>query len=106
MSKTEACVWLSAADRGTPEHWVSRRNTPQKLVWRARIVLLSADRTGVMAITRAVGMSKVTVSRWQERYLAMGIAGLRRDVTRPGRKPPLSAETIQQVVHKTLVYRP
>ncbi len=44
-----------------------------------RIVLLSADRVGVMAITRAVGMSKVTVSRWQERYLAKGIASLRRD---------------------------
>jgi len=69
-------------------------------------VLLSADRTGVMAIARAVGMSKVTVSRWQERYLAKGITGLRRDATRPGRKPPLSAETIQQVVHKTLHEKP
>ena len=82
------------------------RNTPQKMVWRARIVVLSADRLGVMAITRAIGMSKVTVSRWQERYLAKGIAGLRRDGTRPGRKPPLSAETIQQVVHKTLHEKP
>ena len=40
--------------------------------------------------------------RWQERYLAKGIAGLRRDATRPGRKPPLSAEVIERVVHKTL----
>jgi transposase len=102
MIKTEACIWLSPADRVTLERWVSGRNTPQKLVWRARIVLLSADRVGVMAITRAVGRSKVTVARWQERYLARGIVGLRRDATRPGRKPPLSAETIQQVVHKTL----
>jgi transposase len=76
------------------------------LVWRARIVLLSADRMGVMAITRAVGKSKVTVSRRQERYLAKGIAGLQRDATRPGRKPPLPAETIQQVVHKTLHEKP
>ena len=106
MSKTQACLWLSPADRATLERWVSQRNTPQKLVWRAQIVLLSADRTGVMAITRAVGMSKVTVSRWQERYLAKGIAGLRRDATRPGRKPPLSAETIQQVVDKTLHEKP
>ena len=40
--------------------------------------------------------------RWLERYLAKGIAGLRRDATRPGRKPPLSAEVIERVVHKTL----
>jgi hypothetical protein len=92
MSKTEACIWLSPADRTTLEGWISGRNTPQKLVWRARIVLLSADRMGVMAITRAVGKSKVTVSRWQERYLAKGIAGLQRDATRPGRKPPLPGD--------------
>ena len=106
MIKTEACIWLSPADRTTLEGWVNGRNTPQKLVWRARIVLLSADRTGVMTITRAIGKSKVTVARWQERYLTKGLDGLRRDATRPGRKPPLHAETIQQVVHKTLHEKP
>ena len=97
-----ACIWLSPAERATLEGLVSGRNTPQKLVWRARIVLLSADGIGTMTIVRLVGKSKVTVWRWQERYLAKGIAGLRRDATRPGRKPPLSAEVIERVVHKTL----
>jgi transposase len=106
MIKTKACIWLSPADRATLEGWVNGRNTPQKLVWRARIVLLSAERVGVMAITRAVGKSKVTVARWQERYLVQGIDGLRRDATRPGRKPPLNAQTIEQVVHKTLHEQP
>jgi transposase len=106
MKKTSACIWLSPADRATLEGWVSGRNTPQKLVWRGRIVLQSADRVGVMTIVRSVGKSKVTVGRWQERYLAAGVAGLRRDATRPGRKPPLSAETIARVVHKTLHEKP
>jgi transposase len=106
MKKTEAGIWLSPADRATLGEWVSGRNTPQKVVWRARIVLLSADRVGVMAIARSVGKSKVTVSRWQERYLAKGIAGLRRDASRPGRKPPLSATMIERVVHKTLHEKP
>jgi transposase len=106
MKKTKACIWLSPGDRATLEGWVSGRNTPQKVVWRARIVLLSADRVGVMAITRAVGMSKVTVGRWQERFLAKGIADLRRDGTRPSRKPPLSVGTIEQVVQKTLHEKP
>jgi transposase len=106
MKKTSASIWLSPADRATLEGWVSGRNTPQKLVWRARIVLLSADRTGVMAIVRAVGKSKVTVGRWQERYLAKGVVGLRRDATRPGRKPPLRTETIERVVQKTLHEKP
>jgi transposase len=106
MHKTEACIWLAPADRAMLEGWVSRRNTPQKVVWRARIVLLSADRVGVMAIGRAVGKSKVTVSRWQERYLAQGIGGLRLDATRPSRKPPLTAEAIKQVLDKTLHEKP
>ena len=106
MRKTPACIWLSPADRATLEGWVGERNTPQKLVWRARIVLLSADRVGVMRIARAIGKSKVTVGRWQERYLARGVAGLRRDATRPGRKTPLSAAVIEQVVQKTLQEKP
>ena len=106
MSKTSACIWLSPADRATLERWISGRNTPQKLVWRWRIVRLCADRVGVMAIARLLDTSKVTVWRWQARYLAAGIVGLRRDATRPSRKPPLSAEVIKQVVNKTLHERP
>ncbi len=106
MRKTQACIWLSPADRAALEGWVSGRNTPQKLVWRARIVLLSADRAGVMRIVRTLGKSKVTVGRWQERYLAKGIGGLRRDATRPGRKPPLPAAVIERVVQKTLHEKP
>ena len=74
-----ACIWLSPAERATLEGLVSGRNTPQKLVWRARIVLLSADGIGTMTIVRLVGKSKVTVWRWQGRYLAKGIAGLRNE---------------------------
>ena len=82
------------------------RNTPQKLVWRSRIVLLSAAGQGTMSIVRAVGKSKPSVWRWQERYLAQGIGGLRRDATRPGRKPALTAEVIAEVVAKTLREKP
>jgi transposase len=106
MKNTLASIWLSPADRATLEGWVADRNTPQKLVWRAQIVLRSAERTGVMTVVRLVGKSKVTVWRWQERYLAAGLAGLRRDATRPGRKKPLSAEVIAQVVEKTLHEKP
>ena len=106
MKRTRACVWLRPEDRATLEGWVCERNTPQKLVWRSRIVLLSAAGVGVMEIVRTLGKSKVTVGRWQERYMAQGICGLPRDATRPGRKPPLSAETIERVVQKTLHEKP
>jgi transposase/AraC-like DNA-binding protein len=104
--ETRGCILLSPGDRATLESWVSGRNTPQKLVWRSRIVLLSADGAGTMAIVRGVGKSKLTVARWQERYRALGIMGLRRDATRPGRKPPLSAAVIARVVQMTLHEKP
>src|SRR5436190_16042373 len=104
--KTQACIWLSPEDRATLEGWVADRNTPQKLVWRSRIVLLSADRVGKMAIVRAVGKCKRTVDRWQERYVAHGLAGLQRDATRRGRKPPLPALVIERVVEMTLHAKP
>jgi transposase len=100
------CIWLSPEDRAELESWVADRNTPQKLVWRSRIVLLSAAANGTMSIMRAVGKSKPSVWRWQERYLAQGIAGLTRDATRPGRKPPLTPEVIARVVEKTLREKP
>ncbi len=104
--KTQACIWLSPEDRATLEGWVADRNTPQKLVWRARIVLMSAAREGTAAIMRAVGKSKPSVWRWQERYLAQGIEGLARDATRPGRIAPLTPEVIGAVVEKTLREKP
>ena len=104
--KTQACIWLSPEDRATLEGWVADRNTPQKLVWRSRIVLLSADRVGKMAIVRAVGKCKRTVGRWQERYVARGLAGLQRDATRRGRKPPLAAAMIERAVKMTLHEKP
>ena len=104
--KTQACIWLSPQVRATLEGWVADRNTPQKLVWRSRIVLMSADGVGKMAIVRAVGKSKRTVDRWQDRFITHGLAGLQRDATRRGRKPPLAASVIEKVVHMTLHEKP
>jgi transposase len=103
---SESCIWLYPEDRAALEGWVAGRNTPQKLVWRARIVLMWAEGAGVTAIVRATGKTKRTAYRWRERYVARGVAGLRRDASRPGRKPPLSAAVIERVVHMTLHEKP
>jgi hypothetical protein len=71
---------------------VTDRNSPQKHVWRAQIVLLTADGCGTMELARRTGTSKTLVWRWQERFVAEGIPGLLRDKTRPARIPPLGTE--------------
>jgi transposase len=103
---TESGIWLSPEDWAELERWAADRNTPQKLVWRARIVLMWAEGAGVTAIVRATGKTKRTAYRWRERYLRDGVAGLRRDASRPGRKPPLSAMMIERVVRMTLHEKP
>jgi hypothetical protein len=90
--RAEVCIWISFADRAELESWTADRNAPQKLVWRSRLVRLSAAGHGTMSIVRALGQSKPSVWRWQERYLAQGIGGLQRDATRPGRKRPLGRD--------------
>ena len=74
-------VRVGPGDRKRLEAVVGSRNSPQKHVWRARVVLLSSDRVGTMAIQRQTGKSKPTIWRWQERFMAAGVDGLLRDAT-------------------------
>jgi transposase len=94
-------IELSPADRDRLEALVRDRNAAQKHVWRAEIVLLSADGVGMNEIRRRTGKSKTCVWRWQERFAAEGYAGLLRDKTRPSRIPPLGAAVAERVVALT-----
>jgi transposase len=77
------------------------RNSPQKHVWRARIVLLTAEGSGTVEIMRRTGKSKTAVWRWQERFMTAGVDGLLRDKTRPSRVAPLGREVTERVVALT-----
>ena len=99
-------VEVSAADRARLEAVVADRNSPQKHVWRARIILATADGCGTAEIMRRTGKSKPCVWRWQERFMREGVAGLLRDKTRPSRIPPLAQATIDRVVALTATEPP
>ena len=99
-------ILISEADRERLERLVRDRNTPQKVAWRARIVLLASDGLTAEALATAVGKSLLTVRRWRNRYVAEGADGLLKDTTRPSRVPPLAQEKIKQVVHMTLHEKP
>ena len=93
MRREDICLYLGPADRAELQVLLTNRNTPRKLVWRAEIVLATADGHGTFEIMRRAKTSKPTVWRWQARYLDEGVAGLKRDKTRPSRVPPLPMET-------------
>src|ERR1700680_782435 len=81
--------------------WLRDRNASQKHVWRARIVLLTADGLGTNEIMRRTGKSKTCLWRWQERFLHEGVEGLLRDKTRPSRVAPLPPAVAERVVALT-----
>jgi transposase len=101
MGKIER-IEVPAADRDRLENLVRNRNTPQKVVWRARIVLLAGEGLRATAVAARVGTSTLTVRRWRRRYAQDGVEGLLKDATRPPGRKPLSTAVIRRVVDMTL----
>jgi transposase len=95
-------IEVSATDRARLEAIVADRNSPQKHVWRARIILATGEGCGTAAVMRRAGVSKPCVWRWQERFMTAGVDGLLHDKTRPARIPPLPKAAVEGVVTRTL----
>ena len=95
-------IKVARSDRRRLQALINDRNAPQKHVWRAEIVVLTADGVGTNTIMRQTGKSKTCVWRWQERFAVEGVDGLLRDKTRPSRIKPLGAEAAERVVALTL----
>ena len=99
-------IEVSAADCERLAAVVADRNSPQKHVWRARIILATAEGCGTAEIMRRAGVSKPCVWRWQERFMREGVAGLLHDKTRKPGLPPTPAAVIDRVVELTLAEPP
>ncbi|MPY70407.1 MAG: helix-turn-helix domain-containing protein [Alphaproteobacteria bacterium] len=100
--RTGITVHLNPTDRKRLQVIVDDRNSPQKHVWRARIVLATADGPGTAAIMRTAGVSKTAVWRWQARFMEEGVPGLLHDKTRPARVAKLADEAAERIVALTL----
>src|ERR1700755_392637 len=99
--RTGISITLKPADRRRLKALARDRNSPHKHVWRAEIVLLSADGVGTNEIMRRTGKSKPCVWRGQERFMEAGYDSLLHDKTRPSRIPPLGSGVTERVVTLT-----
>ena len=69
-----------------------------RMALRARIVLLAAQGLQNKDIAQALGVGRVQVARWRERYLQFGLEGIERDLPRGA--PPVKVD-VQKLVELT-----
>jgi transposase len=104
--RTGISIKITRPDRRRLDAITKDRNASQKHVWRAAIVLLSADDVGTHEIMRQTGTSKTSVWRWLQRFMEEGVDGLLRDKTRPSRIARFGPEVAERVVALTLANPP
>jgi len=101
VMRTGISFTVSNDDRSRRETVILHWSSPQKHVWRCRIVLLSADGAGTASVMAATGKSNTCVWRWQERFMAEGFDGLLREKTRPPCTPRTPDEKVAEVIRLT-----
>lgn len=100
----ESRIVLTSEQREQLDGIAKSRSMPAGLVARARIILMSVERTQKQ-IAQSLTVSRTTVAKWQHRFLASGVTGL-YDELRPGRPRSVSDERVAQLVKKTLKTKP
>jgi transposase len=96
--RTAAEIVLTAGEEKALTR-LSRSNTSSvRLARRARIVLLAWHGKDNTQIAAELGVGRIQVGRWRERYAKDGMAAIERDLPRGGRRPTVDAP---QIVHLT-----
>lgn len=81
---------------------ISKSNTVSvREARRATIVLLAARGKTNHEIANELGIGRIQVARWRERYLAGGLAALVRDRPRGGRPTHIDAQEIVRLTTQT-----
>jgi transposase len=106
MSRRAEPILLTDQERATLQAWARARSQPQRLVQRARIILMAAEGAESQQIAHLLRLSRPTVQLWRGRFLALRAAGLEKDAPRPGRIPAISADKRAAIVEATLNSQP
>ena len=106
MWTVPGAVVLTEEQGRTLRSWVSARNTPQKVVVRARMVLLAGEGKANRRIAQELGTSRPSVILWRRRFEPGGTVALTEDAPGRGRKASISGARVKQIVEATLHSQP
>jgi transposase len=97
MARSSAKLELSEQQRQELHRIVRASSSAQRDVRRARIVLARSEGKTQEETAREVGVNRPVVSLWEQRFRALGLAGL-KDAKGRGRKGSISPQTVQRVL--------
>lgn len=96
---------LTGDERETLERWARRPTTAQAVAQRARIVLRCATGQPNQVVARDLGVTRLTVGRWRQRFVTKRLDGL-LDEPRPGAPRKITDADVERVVRLTLETAP
>jgi transposase/transcriptional regulator with XRE-family HTH domain len=99
--RPKAELTLSDDERSTLQRWARRAKSSQNLALRAKIILACAESRNNKETAVLLRCHEDTVGKWRRRFIDKRLDGL-VDEPRPGRKPTITDEQVEEVVVATL----
>ena len=99
-------IRLTKAERAKLRRYSKARNVPERLRDRSRMILPAEEGLTNKEIARRLGQDPGKVGRWRKRYAELGLKGILKDKTRPGRIPALPETLKARIVKLTLNEKP
>jgi transposase len=97
MARAPAEIRLNEQEEATLREWTRRGKTEQRLVDRARIILLSHEGLTVEKIAGRLDTRPARVSKWRQRFAKDRLSAL-SDAPRPGKPHKYTGETEERVL--------
>jgi len=104
MARSPARIQLTSEEEATLRQWLRQGTSEQRLVERARVILLSHEGLTVEKIAERLATRPARVSKWRQRFAQSRMAGL-SDAPRSG-KPNKYTEGTEKRVLKMLDQAP
>src|SRR6516164_6852716 len=97
MPFTTEAITLTADEQSELEQMTQSRTLPAGDVFRARLILMLAERVPYRTIQQRLDTTAPTISRWRRRFLKQRVAGL-LEIRHPGQKPSVITPILQAKV--------
>jgi transposase len=103
--RPKAELVLTDDERDTLERWARRPKSAQALALRCRVVLECARGHTNREVSRRLGVSEPTVSKWRRRFVDQRLEGL-HDEPRPGVPRSITDDDVEALIVATLEQTP